>query len=254
MKRSSPPVGMVPVPSASLMMNIEYTFREPGSYGNIQEHLDLAKDHKLHSMCRISRNAELNSFAMDVTPVTNKLYKEFLDRSGYRPQIPENFLKHWVNGQIPPGKEDHPVVYVCHEDARAYAEWAGKRLPSEEEWQFAAQGSDAFDYPWGNKMMDERCNQNLNGETTGVMDFPDGASPFGCLDMCGNTWELTANVYSDGRTRFVMLKGGSCYKAQGSDWYFDGGPRKNSHVAKMLLIWPGLDRCSTVGFRCAADI
>jgi hypothetical protein len=72
--------------------------------------------------------------------------------------------------------------------------------------------------------------------------------------MYGNTWELTGNEYSDGRTWFVMLKGGSCFKAEGSVWYMDGGPQKNSFFAKMLLMWPGLDRCSTVGFRCAADL
>ena len=116
------------------------------------------------------------------------------------------------------------------------------------------QGPDALDYPWGNEMEKDRCNQNINGETTAVSAFPEGASPFGCLICAAIPGRLTGNEYSDGRTRFVMLKGGSCYKAEGSDWYFDGGPQKNSFVAKMLLIWPGLDRCSTVGFRCAVDL
>ena len=115
-------------------------------------------------------------------------------------------------------------------------------------------GPEALTYPWGNEPDKNKCNQNLNGETTEVNAYAEGASPFGCLDMCGNVWELTGRIYSDGRTRFVMLKGGSCYKAEGSEWYFDGGPQKNSFVAKMLLFWPGLDRCSTVGFRCAADL
>ena len=177
-----------------------------------------------------------------------------MDKSGYKPRIPENFLRHWVKGEIPAGKEDHPVVYVDIEDARAYARWKGKRLPSQDEWQFAAQGLNALDYPWGKVMESNRCNLNTAGETTTVKAFPSGISPFGCFDMCGNTWELTGNVYSDGRTRFVMLKGGSCYKAEGSEWYMDGGAQKNSFVAKVLLIWPGLDRCSTVGFRCAVDL
>jgi formylglycine-generating enzyme required for sulfatase activity len=186
--------------------------------------------------------------------VTNLQFRDFLDDSGYTPVVGNNFLKHWINGKLPQGKEDHPVVYVDTGDARAYAEWAGKRLPTEYEWQLAAQGPDSCLYPWGNEMESGRCNENTNGETSSVYAFPRGGSAFGCLDMSGNTWELTGNEYSDGRTRFIMLKGGSCYKASGSEWYFDGGPHKNNFVAKMLLIWPGLDRCSTVGFRCAVDL
>ena len=124
-------------------------------------------------------------------------------------------------------------------------------MPNEFEWQYAAQGSKALAYPWGNEMQPNRCNQNTNGQTTPVKSFPEGKSPFGCYDMCGNTWELTESEHNDGRTRFVMLKGGSCFKAKGSHWYTDGG---NGFRAKMLLLWPGLDRCSTIGFRCAVDL
>lgn len=251
---TAPPEGMVIIPAASPVLNMEYTFRESGAYCNIQEHLILSNTHKLHSPCRITRKAEITKFSIDETPVTNSMYKEFLESSGYKPSIPENFLKHWIDGHIPAGKEDHPVVYVDLDDARAFAEWSGKRLPTEEEWQFAAEGINALIYPWGNEMEENKCNKNTNGVTTAVKSFPGGISPFGCYDMCGNTWELTGNEYSDGRTRFVMLKGGSCYKAAGSEWYFDGGPQKNRFIAKMLLIWPGLDRCLTVGFRCAIDL
>ena len=233
---------------------MEYRFREPGGYGNIQNHLKLAETHILHSECQIEKQTDIKKFAIDRTPVTNAQFLDFRNKSGYKPRISDNFLKHWENGMIPAGKENHPVVYVDINDAIAYAEWAGKRLPTEEEWQYAAMGPEALTYPWGNEPDKNKCNQNLNGETTAVNAFPEGVSPFGCLDMCGNVWELTGRIYSDGRTRFVMLKGGSCYKAEGSEWYFDGGPQKNSFVAKMLLIWPGLDRCSTVGFRCAVDL
>lgn len=253
-KREPVPAGMVTIPAASLTLNMEYTFREPGGFGNIQEFLRLAETHNLHSPCLISKKAELGKFALDETPVTNLQFREFMESSGYVPLFRENFLKHWINGQIPWGKEDHPVVYVDLEDARAYAKWAGKRLPAEEEWQFAAQGPDSLTYPWGNEMEGNKCNQSTNYNLTAVRAFPEGISPFGCYDMCGNTWELTDSEYSDGRTRFIMLKGGSCYKAQGSVWYTDGGPQKNNFVAKMLLMWPGLDRCSTIGFRCAADL
>ena len=182
------------------------------------------------------------------------MFKVFLDCSDYKPRFSNNYLRHWTYRQIPFGKEDHPVVYIDLEDARTYARWAGKRLPSELEWQFAAQGKKQLNYPWGNEMDINNCNQNTNGETTAVKEFPGGISPFGCYDMCGNTWEWTESEYSDGSSRFVMLKGGSCYKAEGSRWYMDGGVQKSNFVAKMLLMWSGLDRCATVGFRCVVDL
>jgi hypothetical protein len=71
--------------------------------------------------------------------------------------------------------------------------------------------------------------------------------------MCGNTWEWVESERNDGRMRFCILKGGSYYQALGSEWYTDGGPRPANWGAKMLLTWPGLDRCATVGFRCVVD-
>jgi formylglycine-generating enzyme required for sulfatase activity len=109
-------------------------------------------------------------------------------------------------------------------------------------------------FPWGNKMVSGACNNGESGEMTAVKEYPKGKSVFGCFDLCGNTWEMTESEHSDGRNRFCILKGGSFYKAEGSDWYFDGGAQSLSFSAKQLLIYPGIDRCSTVGFRCAADI
>jgi formylglycine-generating enzyme required for sulfatase activity len=208
----------------------------------------------LHEKISFTREVSLAEFAMDKTPVTNGQFGEFLKSSGYRPTVRENFLKHWAKDAVPPGLEDHPVVYVTIEDARAYAVWAGKRLPTEEEWQHAAQGPSALVYPWGDSDNPARRNGGEKGGTTPVHAYPEGRSPFGIYDLCGNVWELTESEHSDGRNRFLMLKGGSYYQAAGSDWYFDGGPRPNRHLAKMLLFWPGLDRCATVGFRCAVDL
>jgi formylglycine-generating enzyme required for sulfatase activity len=246
--------GMVRIPAKSLKMSMEYTLRECGAYGNVQDHLAIMQSNKLHSPFIITKEIHIKEFALDETPVTNAQFMEFILKSGYEPAISENFLKHWIKGKIPEGKDDHPVTYVDLIDAKAYAEWKGKRLPTEYEWQFAAQGYDALTFPWGNKMENNKCNLNTYNETTSVKAFPQGISPFGCYDMCGNTWELTDSEHTDGHTRFVILKGGSCFKASGSHWYMDGGPQKNSFFAKMLLVWPGLDRCSTVGFRCASDL
>jgi len=202
------------------------------------------------------RDLELSAYAIDLTPVTNKQYAQFLKDSGYKPRHDENFLKHWTDGKVPAGKEDHPVVYVDLDDARAYARWAGKRLPTEEEWQYAAQGPKHLKYTWGRKMKSNVCNDGQRSKgTTSVYAFPEGRSPFGCYDMCGNTWEWTESERSnEGRTRFCYIRGGSFYKAKGSDWYTIDGPQPCNSAAKFLLVWPGLDRCSTIGFRCVVDL
>jgi formylglycine-generating enzyme required for sulfatase activity len=200
------------------------------------------------------RKLELSPYAIDVTPVTNKQYAEFLRASGYKPRHGENFLKHWIDGKPPAGKEDHPVVYVDLDDARAYAQWAGKRLPTEEEWQYAAEGPEHLKYPWGNQWQSGVCNDGKSKGTTSVYEYPGGRSPFGCHDMCGNTWAWTESERSDGRTRSCLLRGGSFFKAGGSEWYPAGGPVPCNGAAKFLLMWPGLDRCSTIGFRCVVDV
>jgi hypothetical protein len=198
-------------------------------------------------------NVELSEYAIDLTPVTNAEYEEFLNASGYKPRHQDNFLKHWVDGKPPAGKEDHPVVYVDLTDARAYAQWAGKRLPTDAEWQYAAEGPKGLKYPWGDRMESDRVN--TGDATTSVRAFPKGRSPFGCYDMCGNTWEWTGSEQTDdGRTRYCLIRGGSYFDAENSDWYVDGGPQPCNRATKMLLVWPGLDRSSTIGFRCVVDL
>jgi formylglycine-generating enzyme required for sulfatase activity len=241
---------MAEINAAQVEMTIEYRIRETGFYTS-QEY-SVGSGFGLHKPARINRKVSLRRYAIDVTPVTNAQYLEFLERSHYRPANEVNFLKHWTNRRPPAGLEDYPVVYVDLEDARAYARWAGKRLPGEEEWQYAAEGPAALRYPWGNEMKPELCNDGASGGTTPVKSFPAGRSPFGCYDMCGNTWEWTESERSDGRTRFCMIRGGSYFRAQGSHWYMDGGPQPCSFSAKLLLFSPELDRFATVGFRCAA--
>jgi formylglycine-generating enzyme required for sulfatase activity len=244
------PEGMVEIPAAEFEMQIEMRVRECGFY----ESKPRTNSKPLHSIQQFTRHVEIKRFAIDETLVTNAQFAAFLKAAGYQPKHKENFLKHWVDGRPTVGKEDHPVVFVDLDDARAYAAWAGKRLPTEEEWQYAAQGADGRKFPWGEKFEPDRCNGGQTKDTTPVKAFPSGRSPLGCYDMCGNVWQWTESERSDGRTRFCILRGGSYFAAQGSVWYMDGGPQPVNFAAKFLMMWPGLDRCATIGFRCAVDL
>jgi formylglycine-generating enzyme required for sulfatase activity len=252
--RAELPRDMAAIPGGPFKFSVKFRIRECGWY---ESTADKIKDFsKLHSLASQESDVVLTPYAMDLTPVTNAQYAEFLKASGYKPKEPNNFVKHWRDGTPPAGQGDHPVVYVDLNDARAYAQWAGKRLPTEEEWQFAAQGTDSRPYPWGNtepKPQDDLCN-GFGASTTPVKQFPAGRSPFGLYDLCGNTWEWTESERADGVNRFAILRGGSHYKLKGSHWYMDGGPQEVSFGAKCLLAWPGLDRCATIGFRCVVDM
>lgn len=248
------PDGMVLIPKASFDMEVRYRNRECGFYQVPQLDASVHPSRGLNQIVSFTRNVQLAPYAIDLTPVTNAEFARFLKATGYKPSQTANFLKHWKNGTPPPDLENHPVVYVDLDDARAYAKWAGKRLPTEEEWQYAAQGSDKRTYPWGNGFQETFCNSGKSAGTTSVTAFPKGRSPFGCYDMCGNVWQWTESERSDGRTRFCIIRGGSFFKAEGSSWYADGGPQPCNFGAKFIFMWPGLDRCATIGFRCVVDV
>jgi gamma-glutamyl hercynylcysteine S-oxide synthase len=197
----------------------------------------------------------LPAFYIDRYPVTNEQYKAFLDASHYHPHDDHNFLRDWHNGTYPSGWAKRPVTWVSLEDARAYAAWAGKRLPHEWEWQYAAQGADGRIYPWGNQWNPNAVPAPDKGRAltapADVTAHSLGASPFGVMDMVGNVWQWT-DEFEDAHTRSAILRGGSYYQPQGSMWYFPQAYRLDEH-GKYLLMAPGLDRSGTIGFRCAAD-
>jgi formylglycine-generating enzyme required for sulfatase activity len=161
----------------------------------------------------------LEDFWILRTPVTNIQYRAFVKATGAAAP------GHWANGQIPAGKERHPVVNVSWDDAQAFCKWAGVQLPGEQQWEKAARGADGRTYPWGEAAPDAtRCNfNNQAGGTTPVGNYPAGASPYGLLDMAGNVWEWCADAHEGGGRE---LRGGAFYfEAQYvscayRDWYF----------------------------------
>ena len=128
----------------------------------------------------------LDEFWIGRTPVTDRQYQVFVDATGHAP--PE----HWSGKRVHPAKLNHPVVFVSWDDAQAFCEWAGLFLPTEQQWEKAARGTDGRKYPWGNESPTaDLCNFNKHvGDTTLVGRYsPQGDSPYGIVDMAGNVWE-----------------------------------------------------------------
>ena len=206
---------VVVVPAGERELTVRHRRRETGLYDQapyVEEWKPLPP--RLHDIRTVKREVSLPGISVAITEVTNAQYAEFLAATGYRPRIANRFLQHWVDGAPVAGTEEHPVTYVDLPDARAYAAWRGGRLPTEDEWQVAA-GLDGFAR----------------------------SEPL--------VWNLTESEHRDGRSRFCILKGGSHYVAEGSDWYADGGPQEPDVSFKLVLTGGGLDRSETIGFRCA---
>jgi iron(II)-dependent oxidoreductase len=248
---SSPPEGMVKIPAA------DFVFKVAGI--EIEGFNDIGVDVQYSWEDSPRRFHEhpmhVKAFWIDKYPVTNAQFKKFLDATKYHPQDDLNFLRDWRDGTFPPGWDNRPVTWVSQEDARAYAAWAGKRLPHEWEWQYAAQGTDARLYPWGNTWNPRAVPVPDNSRTMRGPDpvdaHPDGASAFGVMDLVGNVWQWT-DEYNDDHTRGGILRGGSYYQPQDSIWYFPQAYKLTEH-GKLLLTSPSLDRSGALGFRCVQD-
>jgi formylglycine-generating enzyme required for sulfatase activity len=162
------------------------------------------------------RTVDLPEFWIGRYPVTNKEYKRFLDAnpSHHVPFVDVDWAKpyNWDEQRrtYPADKTDHPVVLVSWDDAKAFCDWAGLALPTEEQWEKTARGTDGRIWPWGDETpTTDHCNFDDNvGDTTPVGKYsPKGDSPYGCADMAGNVWEWTGSWYTKDSTR--ALRGGS---------------------------------------------
>jgi gamma-glutamyl hercynylcysteine S-oxide synthase len=248
---SSTPAGMVKIPEGDYEFRAAGIMIEGGNDVGVDVQFpweDAPRRYHLHKM-------HVKSFYIAKYPVTNAEFKKFLDAAHYQPKDDHNFLRDWRNGNYPDGWAGKPVTWVSLEDARAYAQWAGKRLPHEWEWQYAAQGNDGRVYPWGNEWNASAVPAPDKGRDmrppTDVDAYAQGASPFGVTDLVGNIWQWT-DEFVDEHTRAGILKGGSYYQPQGSLWYFPQAYKLTEH-GKYLLIAPSKDRAGTLGFRCVMD-
>ena len=248
---ASAPSGMVEIPEGDYDFSVRGIEIEGGNDPGVDV------QYPWEPIARRSHNHRFHfhRFFLDRTLVTNAEFKEFLEATHYHPADDHNFLRDWSDRTFPAGWANKPVTWVSIEDARAYAAWAGKRLPHEWEWQYAAQSTDGRVYPWGNTLDDQAIPPSDRGRTrqapSDVATFPKGASSYGVLDLEGNVSQWT-DEFRDEHTRASIIRGGAAYHPLGSIWYFPQTYRLDEHQ-KLLLMSPGRDRAGTIGFRCAVD-
>ncbi len=169
----------------------DFVFVSPGPFllGSPPENGDPPQESPQHEV-------DLSGFYISRLPITNAQYAAFVKQTRANP--PEK--SGWFGSTAPKGKEGHPVVGVSWHDAAAYCAWlaaltgSAMRLPTEAEWEKAARGSDGRRYPWGDTWQDGRCNPDVD-QLTPADAFPEGASPYGCLDMVGNAAEWTSTLW-----------------------------------------------------------
>lgn len=203
-------------------------------------------------------NVTLGDFYIDKYEVTNLQYQQFIDATHRK--SPD----HFENRTFPEGKADHPVTFVSWHDAQAYCAWAGKRLPSDQEWEKAARGTDGRTYPWGNVFDINKVNSpvrwktlKLEGDTTPVGAFDEGVSPYGVHDMSGNVWEWTDSWYVayPGNSKMTENYGEKYKTLKGGSWW-------DCSFYKCGISAPVYNRAfflrntknKSFGFRCAKDV
>ena len=230
-KLIAPPPGMALVPAGPFLM------------GNNNEFYDNDNDEQPRHV------VNLQPFFMDIYPITNADYQAFVAATDHR------YPRYWSEaGDIPTGKERHPVTGVDYHDAVAFAAWKGRRLPTEQEREKAARDTIGLRWPWGNVFDKNKANVGQR-KTTPVDAYPDGCNVYGLCDMAGNVWEWTSTWYAPypdappNRTiqrflndRYLSVRGGSTSSDEGSARGADRGIKKPDE--------PGPE----LGFRTVMDV
>ena len=242
---SEPPEGMVLVPAGEFTMGTD--------------------DPNAPEDQRPARKVNVDAFYIDKHEVTNAQFQEFILADGY------NKREYWTQdgwsfiqkkrffyaypikksyridkplgfgNNVISTAPDHPIIGVSWYESDAYAKWVGKRLPTEVEWEKAARGTEAYIYPWGNSFDFSKLNYFPNHKMlSAVGSYPEGASPYGVLDMAGNVSEWCADNTHDKETKSIRGGGWNSIRLHLTGIH---------HVAK-----PPTHRSYSLGFRCAKSM
>lgn len=233
--KPSPPVLLTPVPPAGMVFIPGGEFLMGNDQGDEYE--------------RPAHRVLVQPFFMDITEVTCEQYLAFIKNTGHRapPQ--------WTIGTYPAGAGDLPVTGVDWHDATSYAQWANKRLPTEQEWEFAARANDGRKYPWGNIWRAGAANAGESSpqRLMSVGTHLEGKTPSGLMDMIGNAWEWTASdmvAYPNGKLTRRHI--GDLKVIRGGSW--QEPPEQATTTYRGYLRKTGADDYSATGFRCAKDV
>lgn len=199
----------------------------------------------------------LDDFWMDKTEVTNAMYYECIKSGECEAPLSDGFIApkdHYMDSS----RADFPVVFTSWENADNYCQWANRRLPTEAEWEKAARGTDGRIYPWGNQPPNpELLNFNLQfGDLMKVGSFPQGASPYGVLDMAGNALEWVSDWYYDHYYEISPTENPTGPSEGDLRISRGGGFYQNDYEVRVTLrfsLTPWYNQSSDFGFRCATD-
>jgi formylglycine-generating enzyme required for sulfatase activity len=236
--------GMVYIPSGKFIMG-----------SNEIDNNDLAKEFGAKHVVffaneKPERKINLKDFYIEKYEVANKDYGVFIEKTKYTPPL------HWINGAFEAGKETHPVFNVSWFDASAYCKWAGKRLPTEEEWEKAARGPKGNKYPWGNDFDNKKGNLT-KGHTMPVGGMAEDKSFYGIYDMGGNVMEWTASWYKPypGSTFQSKEFGEKTRVIKGGYGSVKGHYNLGNLYSRPSFrnFFPPKGKGNDVGFRCAKD-
>jgi formylglycine-generating enzyme required for sulfatase activity len=200
------------------------------------------------------RTEDLGAFWIDRYPVTCDAYLAFMESTGT--EAPAD----WPDGQPAPGRLDHPVERVSWHDARAYAAWAGKRLPTEAEWEKSARGIDGRRWPWGDDFDEARCivwdhAMAIDVTTMPVTAHPAGTSPFGVEQLAGNVeeWVEDELLPYPGSTHASPMASGGLRVVRGGSWFYTQEHARCAYRRGLPPDFTGWSQAGGPGFRCARD-